>query len=124
MAVLSVVLPDEVVATYAKYDKNPANAVAAQVVKYQYHDPKDRVVVLPTVIRKELEGLMGRPLEDPFKFIEWLRSLISADIGGVSVPLTEGQTKRVQSIAQFWKRPVKDVLDQKAKQALGMVLGG
>lgn len=123
MAVITLSVPDELVAQYGKYDKNPASAMGEQLKKFQFHDPKERVVVLPKVVRQALEEMIGKPIEDPFKVVEWVKSLITAGVSGADVTLTESQLARVKSMAGFWKKEPKEMLEVLVKQAVDQRLG-
>ena len=128
MAILTITVPDELVAFYGKYDKNPAKAMGEQLKKFANHDPMSRVVVLPDEVRQTLEEMIGLPIEDPRKLVDWVRGLVSAKIGGLDIKLTDTQMQRIRSFAKFWCRPgeepdVKGATERLVTQAIWQRLG-
>jgi hypothetical protein len=89
-----------------------------------FFDSDERVVVLSSEARKRLEHIFGGPIEDGDRFAEWLEKQLSVQIGGVMVPLSEGQRKRIAAWAEKGGLPPAQVLKDAALKIAVTALGG
>lgn len=123
MAILTLTIPDEVQSKYAGYSKNPLAAMAKQLVKFQDHNPDDRVLIFDTEGRSEVEKIFGKPIERIAEFVDFVKSLASLKIGGTEVALTPSQKKRIEGMAKFWAKEPAELAKTLIQQAIAARLG-
>ncbi len=125
MAILSITLLDKTFETYAKYSPaSPAKGIEAQLERFKTISPKERALVFSSEERGEIEKLYGMPIEKAADLIKWLKKLQEVQVGGLTLPLTEGQVKRLESNAKFFGTTPMVLLKQKVQGALFDALGG
>lgn len=105
MAIVTLRLPDETLTKYQGYNQaSPAKAMEKQLEKFKEFSPNERVLLLSSMERQDLEKLVGLPFENGEALVTWAKKLLTANIEGVEVTLDEGQRKRLQSEAGFYKK--------------------
>lgn len=125
MALVNIVLPDETFAEYAKNSpESPQKGIEAQLERFKGIPPQERALVFTSEERGLLEKLFGRPIEAAGDLVKWIKKLQEIEVGGLSVPLTEGQVKRLQSNATFFGEKPEVMLARKVRTALFDALGG
>lgn len=123
--ILNITLPDELFARYADRDpKNPRKAIERALEKFVDVHPDDRLLLVPKNVRQELEKLIGKPIESWDKFLSFFKDALSIKAGEVSVPLTEGQIKRLKTQADFFKKDPLEFTTDMVKRGLFSFLGG
>lgn len=123
--IISITIPDELFSKYAERDPaNPRKEIEKTLSKFVDIPPSDRLLLVPPEVRKELEKLVGGPIEKWEKFLKFFKDTISVRAAEVNVPLTEGQAKRLASQAAFYKRDPKEYVTDQVKRGLFQFLGG
>lgn len=124
MAILSITLPDETFAEYAKHcPDDPRRGIEAQLERFKGLPPGERVLFFDEKSRSELERLFQRPIEDPAKLVEWVKKLQELNVAGIEVPLTEGQAKRLASDAKFFNTTPEKLVKTRVTTALRDAIG-
>jgi hypothetical protein len=99
--IVTVRLKDEVYEKYVAMDRQqPARAVEKQLERFQDVNLASRTLVLSVAERQELEKLLDTTLENGKELITRVRRMVSMDVGGEPVRLTEGQRKRLSDEAR------------------------
>lgn len=123
--ILSIAISD---ALYTKFqEKNPENPrkeIEKTLEKFVDLPLDDRLLIVPKEIRKELEALVGGPIESWKKFLSYFKNTIAIRAGEVNVPLTAGQSQRLAHQAAFFKRDPKEFVEDQIKKGLYQFLGG
>lgn len=126
MATFTLKIDDELLAKYQGH--NPKMLVQknieAALERFQDISADQRAVIFPNEVRKELEHLYGKTIEDPKKFVEWVRNLVSIKVLGVNIPMRDGQRKRLQAEATFWRQPFESYVTAKVTRWIERELGG
>ena len=123
--ILSITIPDGLYAKYTERNpENPRKEIEKTLEKFQDIPLSDRLLLVPTDVRKELEALTGSPIESWKKFLSFFKDAISIRAAEVNIPLTEGQVKRFAHQAAFFKRDPKEFISDTVKRGLYSFLGG
>lgn len=123
--ICSITLPDEVFQKYAEASpESPQKGIEKQLIRFVGIPVDERPLVFSSEERKEIEKLFGRPLEAAGDLVKWVKKLQEIEVGGVTVALTEGQVKRLQTNAHFFNQKPETMLVQKVQTALLQALGG
>lgn len=124
MAIKTIRLADETMAKYQEmHPQNPTLALENQLEKFKEVSYKERVLVFPAEVRRELEHLVGKPIEDAKEFVEWVKKLQVFKAGEVDIPLTDGQRKRLEGEAKFYGQPLETYIRTRVQSAVRMGLG-
>lgn len=122
--IVTLSIDDKTHAQYGEMDpESPQRAMEKQLERFKSYLPTERVLLFSPEERRELERLYGRPIDEPLRFIEFIRKLVSVDIAGVPVVLNAGQVKRLVAEAEHVHRKPAELLEQKVKQMAFAVLG-
>lgn len=122
--ICSIALPDETFEAYAKYTpESPQKGIEAQLERFKGIPPSERALIFTSSERGSLEKLFGRPIEAAGDLEKWIRKLQEVEVGGVSVPLSEGQVKRLASNANFFGEKPRVMLERKIRTALNDAIG-
>lgn len=124
MAVFSIQLSDETFEKYAKGSpEDPRKGIEAQLERFKDVPVGERALIFDAESRKGLEGLFQRPIEDAAKLTEWVRRLQEIAVGGLSIPLTEAQVKRISTDARFFAVTPEKILKDRVGVALMQAIG-
>lgn len=124
MAIKTIRLSDETMTKYQEmHPQNPVLAIENQLEKFKDVSYKERVLLFEASVRKELEHLYGKPIEDAQEFVNWVKKAIVFKAGEVDVPLTDGQRKRMELEAKFSNQPLQDYIKSRVQSSLRMGLG-
>jgi hypothetical protein len=74
-------------------------------------------------VRKELEHLVGKPIEDAQEFVKWVKKAVVFKAGEIDIPLTEGQRKRLEGEAKFYGQPLEGYISSRVQAAVRAGLG-
>lgn len=123
--IISITIPDAIYAKYSERNpENPRKEIEKTLEKFSDVPVSDRLLLVPPDVRRELEKLVGGPIEKWEKFLRIFRDALSIRAGEVNVPLSEGQVKRVSDQVRFYKREPKEYLEELLKRGVNHVLGG
>lgn len=123
--ILTIKVDDNVFTKYSERNpSSPQKEIEKVIERFVGFDPSDRLLIVPKEVRQELEKLTGTPIEKWERFLHFFRDALSIRAGEVYVPLTEGQTKRLKSQAEFFKRDPKEFTEDTIKRGLFSFLGG
>lgn len=124
MANVSITLDDKTFEQYSKYDPvDPRKGLETQLERFKGIPPTERALVFTSEERGAIEKLVGRPIERAEDLVKWVTRLQVIDVGGVQVPLTEVQIKRLESDARFFGEKAETMLSRKARTALRDAIG-
>lgn len=125
LAIVSIRIPDETFEIYKKMNPGvPTKAIEGQLERFKGVHINDRVLILTSEERKEIEKLRSGPLETAKDLIKWVRNLVTANVGGVEIPLKDGQRKKLEGEARFYKQDPKDYAEKTLRMVLDHALGG
>lgn len=124
MAIVTLRIPDDTLELYKKMSPlNPSAALEGQLERMKGVPYHDRAVVFPSEVRRDLEVLYGTPIENPEKFVKWVKGLMTASIEGLEFTLRAGQRKRLEGQANFFKKPFLEFVKAKVGAILDRELG-
>lgn len=122
---ITIKIPDELYVRYSERNpSSPQKEIEKTLERFADIPHSDRLLVVPKEVRQELEKLTGAPIEKWDRFLSFFKDALSVRAGGVNVPLTEGQTKRLKAQAEFFKQDPQSFIETKVKSALFSYLGG
>lgn len=126
MAVVTLVVPDEIFTDYGSHGMSPNKAMQKQLERFREFPPDERLVILSRGARQRIEGLIGLPIEDTDKFATWVEKLASLRVGGVDIKLSETQRKRLVGEADHWNKPGEthqDYIDKRIRAIIEQAIG-
>ena len=122
--IVTLKIPDEVYEAYVEINRtNPHRAMEDILKRFKGVPPEERVLVFSKEQRQRLEKLLQRPIEDMDKFISLVEGLLSISADGVEVVLSEGQRKRMQAEAAFYKREYVEYMQTRLSDILKREVG-
>src|SRR5688572_10126652 len=100
MAILTLRISDDTKQLYDQHSGPDGRGdMEKQIERFKHLPLQERVLIIPKTERQKLEALYGREIADASKFVSWVQGLIDLEVGGIRIPLSEGQLKRAQAIA-------------------------
>lgn len=124
MAIKTIRISDETMAKYQEmHPQNPTLAIENQLEKFKEVSYKERVLLFDSTSRKDLEHLVGKPIEDAHEFVQWVRKLIVFKVGELEISLTDAQRKRLEGEAKFYAQPLDGYVKSRVESAIRMGLG-
>lgn len=124
MAYVTVHIPDSVWEDYAEYNANaPEAAMKQQLIRFAKVNPTQRVLVVPSAQRVELEALVGQQVETVDELVAHIRRLCVVSVGGAEVPVSKNQMIRLNEQARFFGKDPKEYLREQALNALAYAMG-
>jgi hypothetical protein len=125
MAIVTLRIPDDTLERYKMmHPSNPSHAMEKQLERFKGLAHTDRALIFPNEDRKTLEGLFGRPIEDVHAFVEWVQKLVSITVGGLEFVLKAGQRKKLDGLANFYKKPFDVYAKAHLSRIIDQDLGG
>lgn len=135
MAVITLSVPDDLMERIIKEHNstNPNKGIVDLLRRFIDYPPTKRALLFSYEQRREIEALFGEPIDatNVDRFIAWVRTRASVNVGGVEIPLTAGQLKRAQSNATFWRSTdgqphenlTRDYIHAQVRESLASALG-
>lgn len=124
MAIKTIRVSDETMAKYQEmHPQNPTLAIENQLEKFRDVSYKDRVLLFSPETRKELEHLVGRPIENDAEFVNWVKKILVFKMDGIEIALTDGQRKRLEGEAKFYSQPLDKYIRMRVQSAVQGGLG-
>ncbi|KKL13353.1 hypothetical protein LCGC14_2526630, partial [marine sediment metagenome] len=117
---ITIQLTDELAALYQKRADTHAvrisSLLAEQLKRFVHVDPYDRIIVIPSAQRDELERILsGGALEDAADLVLKVEKLASIRIGGVSLDFTPGQKRELKRLADRQGITYKEIVARTVK---------
>jgi hypothetical protein len=107
--IVTIRIPDEIYTEICERAPKAPNTEISKIVETHYKTPPtNREVVLNDTIRREIEVLYGRAIEDQEHFLRWVKDLAAASIGDVAIDLTSEQIRRLTAEAKFKNKDLKE----------------
>lgn len=124
MAIVSISLKDETFEKYSTYSpEDPRKGIETQLERFKGIPPSERALIFNSEDRGEIEKLFGRPIEAAAELVKWVKRLQEVNVGGIDIPLTEPQVKKLESDARFFGEKAETMLPRKARTALRDAIG-
>lgn len=125
LAIKTIRIPDETLQKYQDmHPQNPSLALEQQLERWKDLSYKERVLVFPAEVRKELEHIVGRPIEDAQDFVKWVKKALTFKVEDFELHLTDGQKKTLEGQAKFFQQPLPEFTRTKIKVAIQKEIGG
>jgi hypothetical protein len=132
---VTLAMKDELYAKYVEVDPvKPNVAILNQLERFKDVTPADRALFFNKEQRQRIEKLFGEGIDHASidRFLTWLERRSTVNVGEYPITLTNGQMKRAESNATFWKSRtgaaappnvvngyVKDVVEDALRNVLG-----
>ena len=121
--ILTIKISDDLYEKIGKLNPaNPRHAIEKLLEKYAEAGYSTKAIVLAGEDLAELQKIIGQ-VDDPDSTVAALKRLTSVTVNGIEIQLSEGQWKRVQTNADFYKREAADFAKQEIKRGLQSTLG-
>lgn len=128
MAILTLKVADEVEQIYSQRAGGPGpgrKEMERALEKWAPFSLSQRLMIFAPEERAELEKLIGGPPNPtPKEVLERLKKMLSMDIAGISISLTEVQQRRLQAQAKGQGRDFLPYLQDRMKEAVRLVTEG
>ena len=122
--IVSLRVPDELYEAYGRKNaEDPRSPMVEALAKFVGEDPKARSITLSGESLKEVQGLIGGPVESPEQLLRALRKALKVRLDNVEVTLTPSQRKAVETTVGFFGGEEDEFLENKLKEALVYVFG-
>ena len=103
--VVTVRVSDDTYSAYQKMNPQaPAKAMEAQLDRFASVTPADRALFLSQAERKEVEQLLESTFVDGADLVKRIKRMVSIEVAGEPVVLSEGQRKRLSDEARYWTK--------------------
>lgn len=100
--IVQLKVPDSVFEGYAKHNQaNPERAMEQQLLRFMEVRPTDRILLIPSVERNELEVLLDSHFASARELVSKVKDLLGIRVNGVDVVLEPNTLLRLGQQAEF-----------------------
>lgn len=120
-----VKIPDGVYEQYKGYDSiEPERAMAQTLLRFAGVKPSDRILIIPSKDRQELEKLFDETLDTAPGLVNRIKDLLTLEVEGTKITLTPDVANLLAQQAEFEGMPQAEFLEQKVKEGVQIAVTG
>jgi hypothetical protein len=123
--IVQIKIPDGLFEKYQTYNQaSPERAIEQQLTRFQEVKPSDRVLVVPSAQRNELEVLLDSHFASAQELVSKVKDLLKIRVEGVDVTLDPNTLFRVTQQAEFEGMPSSDFMKLKVEEGIKFAVDG